>query len=128
VRARPIRDVGHLRAVVRHAALRTRRNDPATRTFQGLRIAVNDELGHLERGLDVALRVLAPGGRLVVLCFHSGEERRVKTAFRAAKAGGLGRVLTPKPVRATQEEIRRNPRARPARLRAFETGARRDGS
>lgn len=119
VRARPIRSVEHLRAVVNRAALRVRRHDPATRTFQALRIAVNDEFGHVERGLRAALRCLAAAGRLVVLCFHSGEERLVKAAFREAVAQERGRVLTRKPVRATSEEVRRNPRARPARLRAF---------
>ena len=122
VRARPILTVGQLTDVVRASALRVKRHDPATRTFQALRIAVNDELGHLERGLEAALDCLAPGGRLVVLCFQSGEERRVKKAFRAAFLAKRGLVLTRKPVRATREEVRRNPRARPTRLRAFELG------
>ena len=120
VRARPIQTVGQLTEVVRGAALRVRRHDAATRTFQALRIAVNGELEHLERGLAAALDCLAPGGRLVVLCFQSGEERLVKAAFRAAFLAKRGLVLTRKPVRATQQEIRRNPRARPTRLRAFE--------
>ena len=120
VQARPITTVGQLAEVVRGSALRVRRHDAATRTFQALRIAVNEELTHLERGLQAALGCLAPGGRLVVLCFQSGEERRVKAAFRAAYLAGEGQVLTRKPVRATQEEVRRNPRARPTRLRAFE--------
>jgi len=120
MRARPIRTVGQLREVARGSALRIRRIDPATRTFQALRIAVNDELGHFERGLAAAIECLSPGGRLVVLCFQSGEERLVKAAFRKAVAEGRGRILTKKPVRATPEEVRRNPRARPTRLRAFE--------
>jgi len=120
VRARPIQTVGQLAEVVRSAALRMRRHDAATRTFQGLRIAVNAELDHLGRGLEAAIDCLAPGGRLVLLCFQSGEERLVKTAFRAAFLAKRGLVLTRKPVRATQEEVRRNPRARPTRLRAFE--------
>ncbi|MDA1195068.1 MAG: 16S rRNA (cytosine(1402)-N(4))-methyltransferase RsmH [Planctomycetota bacterium] len=123
VAARPITTVAQLREVVARSALRVRRHDPATRTFQALRIAVNDELGHMERGLDVALRQLATGGRLVVLCFQSAEERLVKTAFREAARERRGRILTKKPVRATSEEVRRNPRARPARLRAFEAGS-----
>jgi len=123
VRARPILTVGQLTEVVRGAALRVRRHDAATRTFQALRIAVNEELTHLERGLEAALDSLAPGGRLVVLCFHSGEERRVKAAFRAAFLAKRGQVLTRKPVRATPEEVRRNPRARSTRLRAFERAA-----
>ncbi|MGE0192664.1 MAG: 16S rRNA (cytosine(1402)-N(4))-methyltransferase RsmH [Planctomycetota bacterium] len=120
VRARPLATVGDVAAVVRRHAARGRRHDPASRVFQALRIAVNDELGHLERGLRAAIRVLAPGGRLVVLAFHSGEERLVKDAFRAARAEGLGRPLTPKPIRPMEDETRRNPRARPTRLRAFE--------
>jgi 16S rRNA (cytosine1402-N4)-methyltransferase len=123
VRARPIHTVAQLAEVVRGAALKVRRHDAATRTFQALRIAVNEELQHLERGLEAAIECLAPGARLVVLCFQSGEERLVKAAFRAAYLAGRGQVLTRKPVRATPEEVRRNPRARPTRLRAFEKGA-----
>lgn len=120
VRARPITSVGHLREVVSRAALRVRRHDPATRTFQALRMAVNAEYDHLTRGLRAAIEVLAPGGRLVVLAFHSGEERAIKEAFREAVQGARGRILTKKPLRPTDEEVRRNIRARPARLRAFE--------
>ncbi len=123
VQARPITTIGRLREVVRSAAFRVRRIDPATRSFQGLRIAVNDELGHFERGLAAAIEALAEHGRLVVLCFQSAEERLVKAAFREAKRAGRGSILTKKPVRGTEEEIRRNPRARPARLRAFEASA-----
>lgn len=123
VQGRPIGTVGQLRKIVHGSAQRIRRIDPATRTFQALRIAVNDELGHFQRGLRVAIETLAPAGRIVVLCFQSGEERIVKVAFREAKLAGQGEVLTRKPVRATAEELRRNPRARPTRLRAFEVGA-----
>lgn len=123
VRHRPILTVGQLCEIVRRTAQRVKRHDAATRTFQALRIAVNDELEHLERGLEVAIESLAPDARLVVLCFQSGEDRRVKAAFRAAKLAGKGTILTKKPVRATSEEIRRNPRARPTRLRAFEANA-----
>lgn len=123
VRARPFSTVGQIAAVARRHALRLRRIDPATRTFQALRMAVNDEPGHLARGLAAALALLAPGGRLVVIAFHSGEERLVKAAFRDAQRAGRGRVLTRKPVRAGEPEVRANPRARPARLRAFEVGS-----
>lgn len=122
VRGRPFRTVGEVADVVRRHALRVRRHDAATRTFQGLRMAVNDEVGHLRRGLGAALDTLAPGGRLLVLCFHSGEERLVKAAFGEAARQKRGRIVTRKPVRATEDEVRRNPRARPARLRVFEAG------
>ena len=120
VRARPIQTVGALAAIVRRHAQASRRIDGATKTFQALRIAVNDELGHFERGLRVALRALAHGGRLVVLAFHSKEERLVKAAFQAATQDGLGHRLTKKPLRPSEAECARNPRARSARLRAFE--------
>ena len=122
VAARPIMTVGQLTDVIRKHAVRLKRIDAATRSFQGIRIAVNDEFGHLERGLEAALEALRPLGRLVVLSFHSGEERLVKAAFRAAKLAGKGRILTKKPIRAMESEVRRNPRARPTRLRAFERG------
>lgn len=93
---------------------------PATRTFQALRIAVNDELGNLERGIAAAFVVLAPGGRLVVISFHSLEDRIVKNAFREAKQRQAGTVLTKKPVTATAAERRSNPRSRSAKLRAIE--------
>ena len=90
---------------------------PATRTFQALRIYVNDELGSLESFLDQAMTVIRSGGRLVVITFHSLEDRIVKNKFRAA-AGG--RTLTKKVVTAAEDELRRNPRSRSAKLRAWE--------
>lgn len=90
---------------------------PARKTFQALRIYVNDELGALEDLLEGAGRVLAPGGRLVVISFHSMEDRRVK---RFLKEDPRFRVLTKKPVVPTEEEQRTNPRARSAKLRAGE--------
>ncbi len=120
IAARPIMTAGQLAEVIRSQAVRLKRIDAATRSFQGIRIAVNDEFGHIERGLAAAIDALAPGGRLVVLCFHSGEERLVKEAFRIAKRDGKGHVLTKKPIRAMESEVRRNPRARPTRLRAFQ--------
>ncbi len=95
---------------------------PATRVFQALRIAVNDELGVLSRVLPVLMERLNPGRRLVVISFHSLEDRIVKRAMKEAEKSGLGRVLTKKPVQAGREEVGRNPRARSARLRAFEKG------
>jgi 16S rRNA (cytosine1402-N4)-methyltransferase len=89
--------------------------DPATRVFQALRIAVNDELGALDRFLAALPGCVKPGGRAVVLSFHSLEDRRVKQAFRQREHWD---VLTRKPVQAGEEELRNNPRARSAKLRA----------
>ena len=89
--------------------------DPATRTFQALRIVINDELGELARGLEAALDCLCAGGRLVVITFHSLEDRLVKTAFRDKDQW---ENLTPKPVTATAVEKKMNPRSRTAKLRA----------
>lgn len=93
---------------------------PATRVFQALRIAVNDELGRLERALEGWASRLEPGGRIVVISFHSLEDGRVKRFFREQKREGLFSVLTPKPQRPTYEEVMGNPRARSARLRCAE--------
>ncbi len=91
--------------------------DPATRTFQALRIAVNDELGSLERFLKKCVDYLNPGGRVAIISFHSLEDRIVKNAFREME--GMT-ILTKKPIVATDEEIERNPRPRSAKLRVAE--------
>ena len=110
---------GELATIVRRTAKGRPGLDPATRTFQALRIYVNHEL----EGLDAALRslaeCLAPGGRLAVIAFHSLEDREVKQAFRALAREGF-RLLTKKPIRPDEDEVRRNPRARSAKLRAIE--------
>ena len=98
----------------------SRRIHPATRTFQALRIFVNRELDDLRALLEAAPRVLKPGGRVVVISFHSLEDRIVKDAFREGAKQGYFNVLTKKPVTATEEESDRNPRARSAKLRAAE--------
>jgi 16S rRNA (cytosine1402-N4)-methyltransferase len=89
---------------------------PATRVFQALRIAVNNELENIEAFLKSALKVLAPQGRLVCISFHSLEDRIVKNFFREQK--GVLQILTPKPVQATEDELDVNPSARSAKLRA----------
>jgi 16S rRNA (cytosine1402-N4)-methyltransferase len=127
----PLDRTGQLASLVRRAAGggTWQRLDPATRTFQALRIWVNDELTGLEGFLRSAVAALALGGRLVVIAFHSLEDRIVKRTFRAlehdavdegAAAGPRGRVLTRKPLMPAEAERERNPRARSARLRAVE--------
>jgi 16S rRNA (cytosine1402-N4)-methyltransferase len=93
---------------------------PATRTFQALRLAVNRELECLESLLAQALGVLKPGGRVVILSFHSLEDRMVKRAFRTWQQQGRAKILTRKVVRPSEEEVRANPRSRSAKLRAAE--------
>jgi 16S rRNA (cytosine1402-N4)-methyltransferase len=93
---------------------------PATKTFQAIRIFVNRELDDLKALLEAAPRVLRPGGRLVVISFHSLEDRIVKDAIRDGVKAGIYQVLTKKPVEATEEEIASNPRSRSAKLRAAE--------
>lgn len=92
---------------------------PATRTFQAIRIAVNDELGSLKAGLNKAIQVLAPQGRLAVISFHSLEDRIVKVAMKEWTKQGLGDQLTKRPIEAKDEETDRNPRSRSAKLRIF---------
>ena len=136
VAARPLARTGELAAVVRKAAGHHAgmKKDPATRTFQALRIRINDELGELEGGLAAAERVLAPGGRLAVVTFHSLEDRIVKRFLRSrsgdAPAGSRHRPAAneagpaptfeavAKPVRAGEAELAANPRARSATLRS----------
>jgi len=122
VRSRPIRTTTQLVEVVAAAArsMKHERIHPATRTFQALRIFVNHELDDLKALLEAAPRVLKPGGRLVVISFHSLEDRIVKDALREGAKQGWYRVLTKKPVTATEEEIDRNPRSRSAKMRAAE--------
>ncbi|HTZ36116.1 MAG TPA: 16S rRNA (cytosine(1402)-N(4))-methyltransferase RsmH [Stellaceae bacterium] len=139
----PLVTTGALAEIVRgaiphHASRREPGLDPATRTFQALRIAVNDELGELDRGLAAAERLLMPGGRLAVVSFHSLEDARVKTFLRRRSEPPRGsRHLPPaaagpapsfilrsrRAIRPAADEVARNPRARSARLRAAERTA-----
>ena len=136
--ARPIRDTAALAEIVRSAipaAARRRGGHPARRTFQAIRMEVNRELESLEAVLPDAVDVLAPGGRIVVLSYHSLEDRVVKQAFAheanacvcpptfpVCRCGARARlrILTRRPVRPSEEEVARNPRASAAKLRAAE--------
>ena len=122
VRARPISTTAQLAQVISAAAppMKGDKIHPATRTFQALRIRVNDELGEIRTLLESAPSLLKAGGRLVLISFHSLEDRLVKDAFREGGREGIYEVLTKKPVTATAEEERRNPRSRSAKLRAVE--------
>lgn len=138
--ANPITRTGELAEIVRGAIPRREPGlDPATRTFQGLRIAVNDELGELDRGLEAAERILSAGGRLAVVSFHSLEDGRVKTFLRhrsghapaasrhapprAAGPASSFTLVSRRPVAPGAAEVKANPRARSARLRAAERTA-----
>jgi 16S rRNA (cytosine1402-N4)-methyltransferase len=122
VRSRPIRSTAQLAEVVSAATrpMKSERIHPATRTFQALRIFVNRELDDLRALLSAAPQLLRPGGRLVIISFHSLEDRIVKDAFREGVKQGHYKLLSKKPVTARQEEIDRNPRSRSAKLRATE--------
>jgi 16S rRNA (cytosine1402-N4)-methyltransferase len=128
VRSRPIRTTAQLADVVSAAARPMNRGrdeydrhiHPATRTFQALRIFVNHELDDLRALLMAGPRLLKPAGRMVMISFHSLEDRIVKDAFRDGAKQGRYRLLTKKPVTASAEEIERNPRSRSAKLRAAE--------
>lgn len=119
----PIRTSGQLVNVIRAAvpaAARRGGAHPARRTFQALRIWVNDEMSALDDGLNEAWQVLKPGGRIAVIAFHSLEDRMVKQRFREWAASGQGRVLTKHPLMAENTEVAGNPRARSAKLRLVE--------
>ena len=116
-----IRTTGELVGIIRQAVphLPTKVH-PATRVFQALRIAVNDELHALSEALPKAVNLLESGGRLVVISFHSLEDRIVKRAFVTFEQEGLGKIITKKPIEATEDELGENRRSRSAKLRVFE--------
>jgi 16S rRNA (cytosine1402-N4)-methyltransferase len=124
-RRRPISTTAELRAVIERACGRRRAGiHPATRTFQALRIAVNGELSSLKALLERAPRCLAEGGRLAIIAYHSLEDRPVKHSFRALVQESGFKALTHKALRPSVAESACNPRARSARLRCIERGAR----
>lgn len=122
-----IHDTGDLAQAVRDAVpgfYRHGRIHPATRTFQALRIKVNDELDSLAEAVAGGVEALSEGGRMVVISFHSLEDGIVKRGFREAQKKGAGSILTKKPLEPGEEETASNPRSRSAKLRVFEKGAR----
>jgi 16S rRNA (cytosine1402-N4)-methyltransferase len=122
VRARPIETTAELARVISAVApsMKGDKIHPATRTFQALRIRVNDEIGQIQSLLKSAESLLKPGGRVVLISFHSLEDRPVKDAFREGSKAGRLEILTKKPVVAGEQESLRNPRSRSAKLRAAE--------
>jgi 16S rRNA (cytosine1402-N4)-methyltransferase len=120
VRARPIRSTLHLADVVERAVPRTGKIHPATQTFMALRMVVNDEAGQLDRLLEIGPKLIAPGGRMVVISFCSGEDRKVKERFKALGREGRATVLTRKPLEPSEQEVAENPASRSAKLRAIQ--------
>lgn len=113
-RKNPITRTSELAEIISNTVRRTGKQHPATKVFQALRIAVNDELGEVEKGLEAAVKVLKPGGRLAVISFHSLEDRLVKHFLKDHKDL---EVITKKSIKPEFEEIKNNPRARSAKLR-----------
>lgn len=123
VRAREgkrITTTAELREIIERTAPRRGKIHPATKTFQALRMAVNDEFEALKEGLSKAWTALLPHGRVAVISFHSIEDRTVKDFFKALSREGTGKLVTKKPVTPAREEILANPRARSAKLRIIE--------
>ena len=120
VRARPIHSTLQLAQVIEQAVPRAGKLHPATQTFMALRLAVNDEMGELDRFLSIAPDLVKPGGRIVVLTFTSLEDRPVKRKFQELARSGRASLLTKHVVRPTDDEVSSNPPSRSAKLRAVE--------
>lgn len=122
-RTHPIERTSQLVAIIEHSvpfAYRKGKTHPATRTFQALRVAVNDELASIEKGVTEAVALLSRGGRIAVVSFHSIEDRMVKKTIKALAQVASVSAVTKKPLTPSREEVRRNPRARSAKLRVAE--------
>jgi 16S rRNA (cytosine1402-N4)-methyltransferase len=122
IKARPIETTFELVDVIRASvpsSYRNKRINCSTRTFQALRIAVNDEINALKEGMEKVWKLLKPGGRMVIISFHSLEDREAKNFFKKLKEEKQGIILTKKPIRAGEEEKKINPRSRSAKLRAI---------
>ena len=122
VRGRPVTSTGMLARIITSAAptIKSEHIHPATRTFQALRIYVNHELDEIQALMEAAPKLLKPSARLVVISFHSLEDRIAKDSLRDGARNGIWEILTRKPVTAGVEELERNPRSRSAKLRAAE--------
>jgi 16S rRNA (cytosine1402-N4)-methyltransferase len=120
-RARPIKTSGQLKKAIENAFKKGRvRASTLARIFQAIRIAVNYELESLNKSLPEAIKLLKPGGRLLVLSFHSLEDRIVKQFYRKCEREKIGKIITKKPIRPNSREIKKNVRARSAKLRVLE--------
>ncbi len=117
---KPITTTTLLVKIVESVKPREGKLHPATKVFQALRIAVNDELNSLRESLPQALEALAPGGRLVIISFHSLEDRIVKEFLKLEVGSGKGKTITKKPLEPNEEEVLENPKARSAKLRVLE--------
>lgn len=123
VEARPIKTTLELVKVIENSVpnwYKKRKIHPATKTFQALRITVNDEIGSLRTGLSKGVKKLCSGGRIAVITFHSIEDRVVKNIFKDAMHDGIGTLVNKKPIIPTEEEIKENPASRSAKLRIFQ--------
>jgi 16S rRNA (cytosine1402-N4)-methyltransferase len=116
----PIETTGQLASLIERKVGRSGHLHPATKTFMALRMLVNDELGVIERMLPQAFEALVPGGRLVTISFHEGEDRIVKLFAKRMEDEGKAHSLTKRPLTATEDEMRQNYRSRSAKLRALE--------
>lgn len=123
IEARPIETTMELVKVIKESTPKSyhfKKINPATRTFQALRIAVNDEFSALKEGMEKSFSLLNSGGRMAVISFHSLEDREVKKFFRSLEDNGKGKRITKKPITASDEEVEDNPKSRSAKLRIFE--------
>lgn len=115
-----VKTTAELKAIIEKAIPTWKKRESVTRVFQALRIAVNSELDNLKKALVDSIELLKPGGRLVVISYHSLEDRIVKQLFRAEAKNGILKIMTKKPIIAGEEETKANPRSRSAKLRAAE--------
>ena len=120
VRGRPVTTTGQLAKLIEGVAPRTGKIHPATRTFMALRMAVNRELEELDALLESVPRLVKPGGRAVIITFHSLEDRKVKVAFQGLAKAGRARILTRHVVKPSEQEVQANAASRSAKLRALE--------